>query len=55
MNDLISRQAVEELIMETDPWWSEGMTRAILEGIKELPAIDPAKMEGNHNENTERD
>ncbi|MBQ7146006.1 MAG: hypothetical protein IJR95_04480 [Lachnospiraceae bacterium] len=38
MNDLISRQAVEDLIMETDPWWCEGMTRAILEGVKRLPS-----------------
>ena len=40
MDDLISRQAVEDLIMETDPFWCEGMTRAIFEGIKRLPTID---------------
>ena len=40
MDDLISRQAVEDLIMETDPFWCEGMTRAIFEGIKQLPTID---------------
>ena len=40
MDELISRQAVEVLIMETDPWWCEGMTRAILEGVKELPTIE---------------
>lgn len=43
MNDLISRQAVEDLIMETDPWWSEGMTAAIFWGIKRMPTIDPVK------------
>lgn len=37
MNDLISRQAVEDLIMETDPWECEGTARAILEGVKRLP------------------
>jgi len=39
MNDSISRQAVEDLIMETDPFWCEGMTRAIFEGVKRLPTI----------------
>ena len=43
VSDLISRQAVEDLIMETDPWWCEGMMRAILEGINQLPPIDPVK------------
>ncbi len=43
MTDLISRQAIEDLIMETDPWWCEGMTRAIFEGVKQLPTIDPVK------------
>lgn len=43
MSDLISRQAVEDLIMETDPWWCEGTTRAILEGVKRLPTIDPVR------------
>ena len=42
IDDSISRQAVEDLIMETDPWWCEGMTRAILEGVKRLP---PAQQE----------
>ena len=39
--DLISRQAVEDLIMETDLFWCEGMTRAIFEGIKRLPTTEP--------------
>ena len=39
MTDTISRQAVEDLIMETDPFWCEGMTRAIFEGVKRLPTI----------------
>lgn len=43
MDDLISRASVEDLIMETDPWWCEGMTRAIFEGIKRLPTIDHVK------------
>ena len=41
MTDTISRQAVEDLIMETDPFWCEGMTRAIFEGVKRLPTIEP--------------
>lgn len=41
MSDLISRQAAVDLIMETDPWWCEGMTRAIFEGIKALPSAQP--------------
>lgn len=40
MDELISRQAVKDLIMETDPWWWEGMTRAIFEGVKKLPIVD---------------
>lgn len=43
MEKLISRASVEDLIMETDPWWCEGMTRAIFEGIKRLPTIDHVK------------
>lgn len=43
MTDLISRQAVVDLIMETDPWWFEGKTREILGGIKKLPTIAPVK------------
>lgn len=43
MDELISRAAVEDLIMETDPFWCEGMTRAIFEGIKRLPTIAPVK------------
>ena len=41
VGELISRQAVEDLIMETDPFWCEGMTRAIFEGIKRLPTTEP--------------
>lgn len=41
MCDLISRQAAIDLIMETDPFWAEGMTRAIFEGIKALPSVQP--------------
>ena len=41
MNDLISRQAAIDLIMETDPFWAEGMTRAIFEGIEQLPSAQP--------------
>lgn len=40
MDELISRAAVKDLIMETDPFWCEGMTRAIFEGVKRLPTID---------------
>lgn len=43
MTDTISRQAVEDLIMETDPFWCEGMTRAIFEGVKRLPTIEPKR------------
>ncbi len=43
MDDLISRQAVVDLIMETDLWWFEGKTMEILRGIKKLPTIDPVK------------
>lgn len=40
MSDLISRQAVIDLIMETDPFWCEGMTRTIFDGINRLPSVD---------------
>lgn len=45
MDDLISRQAVKDLIMETDLWWFEGKTMEILRGIKKLPTptIAPVK------------
>lgn len=36
--DLISRQDVIDLIMETDPFWAEGTTRAIFEGVKKIRA-----------------
>lgn len=36
MNDLISKQDVIDLIMETDPFWSEGTTRAILDGVEKI-------------------
>lgn len=39
-DDLISRQAVTDLIMENDPWWCEGMTRTIFDGIARLPSVD---------------
>ena len=39
-DDLISRQAAIELIMENDPWWCEGMTRTIFDGINRLPSVD---------------
>lgn len=38
MDDIISRQAAIDLIMETDPWWYEGSTRQIFEGVKQLPS-----------------
>jgi hypothetical protein len=39
-DDLISRQAVTDLIIENDPWWCEGMTRTIFDGINRLPSVD---------------
>lgn len=39
-DDLISRQAVIDLIMENDPFWCEGMTRTIFDGIDRLPSVD---------------
>lgn len=39
-DDLISRQAVTDLIMENDPWWCEGMTRIIFDCINRLPSVD---------------
>ena len=39
-DDLISRQAVTDLIIENDPWWCEGMTRTIFDGIARLPSVD---------------
>lgn len=39
-DDLISRQAVTDLIMENDPWWCDGMTRTIFDGINRLPSVD---------------
>lgn len=41
MRDLIDRQAVQDLIIETDPYWSEGMTRAIYNGVSKLPSAKP--------------
>ena len=41
MNDTIDRDAVINMIMETDPFWSVGMTRTIYEGIKRMPSAQP--------------
>jgi len=38
MSDLISRQDVKDLILEIDPFWAEGTTRAILDGVNEIRA-----------------
>lgn len=54
MNDLISRQAAIDLIMETDPFWAEGMTRAIFEGVKALPSTQPEQRKGEWIETHER-
>ena len=43
MDDLISRQAVHDLIIETDPYWAEGMTRAIYDGVSKLPSTQPER------------
>ena len=39
-DDTISRQAVHDLIIEIDPYWAEGMTRAIYDGISKLPSTE---------------
>ena len=46
MRDTIDRQAAIDLIMETDPFWAEGMTRAIFEGVKALPSAQPEQRKG---------
>lgn len=46
MEDSISRQAAIDLIMETDPEWCIGMTRAIYEGIKKLPSAQSERKKG---------
>ena len=43
MDDLISKDKVIDLIMETDPEWAVGTTRAIFEGVKRMPPVDRKK------------
>lgn len=39
--DCVSREAVIDLIIETDPYWAEGMTRAIYNGVSKMPSAQP--------------
>lgn len=39
--DCVSREAVMDLIIETDPYWAEGMTRAIYNGVSKMPSAQP--------------